>query len=106
MSPQFFSVINSQIASLVSNSEVPSFMRQRAITFLKKLISTDSSFTGLIFTEIDLNSFLQCNMLDADSSSISRSADLLKSFQKLPQFCTSLYDILIKKLDTLTELVP
>jgi hypothetical protein len=77
MSPKFFSVINSQIASLVSNPEVSEILRLRAITFLKKLISTDASFTSLIFNEIDLNQFLQCNMLDADSNSISRSSDLL-----------------------------
>ena len=58
MSPEFFPVINSQIASIVSKPDVPERLRLRAITFLKKIISTDASFTELIFDKIDLNAFL------------------------------------------------
>lgn len=106
MSPDFFPVINGQIASIVSQQDVPERLRLQAITFLKKLISTDSAYTPLIFAKINLDSFLQCNMLDADQASISRAADLLQSFQKLPEFCTSLYKILIAKIETITENVP
>jgi hypothetical protein len=80
MSPDFFPVINGQIASIVSQQEVPERLRLQAITFLKKLICTDSAYTPLIFAQINLDSFLQCNMLDADPASISRAADLLQSF--------------------------
>jgi len=71
MSPEMFPVINSELATLVSKEGVARPIRNRVISFLKKLIAQDTSFTSLIFDKISLDRYLQFNLLEADKTSVS-----------------------------------
>jgi hypothetical protein len=70
------------------------------------LIQTDNSFTPLIFKAINLNDYLQCNLLEADDSVMKQAADLLRCFSQLPEFCANLYEILVVKIEGFTQVIP
>jgi hypothetical protein len=51
------------------------------MNFFKNIIRIDPDLTPLVFAEINMEQFLQTNIIDADSGCIQVSCDFLKSFQ-------------------------
>lgn len=66
MSPKYFSVINKQIAGIVSSEVYSLRLRMRAMLFLQKLIRVDNRFSQLISQEINLDGYLKANIFSKD----------------------------------------
>lgn len=50
LSPDFFAVINGQLAVLVQRDNLSDRTRLRVLSFLRKLISSDASYTDMILS--------------------------------------------------------
>ena len=103
LSPKFFSVINKQVAKIVSDGSFNAKLRLRVMAFLKKIMRTDAEFTSLILKEIDLEAFLRVNIIGDECTTIQQASEFLQSFQAEKDFSLNLYEILIQLVERLPE---
>ena len=81
LTPKFFPVINKQIALIASDPTYNRRLRIRVMNFFKNIMRIDNELTPLVFAQIELEKFLQTNVIGQDNSSITAACDFLQSFQ-------------------------
>lgn len=103
LAPKFFPVINQQVATILCDSSFSRRLRIRVMNFFKNIMRLDSELTPLVFAQLDLDHFLQTNIIGQDASCIQAACDFLQSFQTESQFANTLFEILINSFQTLPD---
>lgn len=81
LSPKFYNVVNRVLATMASDSSVPSSLRLTIIQFLSKIMKLDRDFVPLILTDLDLKQFLKSNLFFGDISGSQLVVDFMQNFQ-------------------------
>jgi hypothetical protein len=102
LDPVYFSVINKQIVSIVSEVAYNQRLRSKAIQFVTRIVQKDQRISVLVLKEIDIAKFLSANIFGINQAAmIPVAVEFLKAYQNETEFLQSVFEILISQLKRL-----